>query len=141
MSPRILPIVIGLLTVCFSSISQEARPSQDQEEPVPFKLLHLAYGQDGQLRSGPGIRDGLIQTLYYGNPIENFEYVTQLTLPAESVPNEKDASPSSKRIGPADLPSPQFQFDQWSTKDGLPANKVRAIYETQNGYLGVGTES
>lgn len=141
MSPRILPIVIGLLTVCFSSISQEARPSQDQEEPVPFKLLHLAYGQDGQLRSGPGIRDGLIQTLYYGNPIENFEYVTQLTLPAESVPNEKDASPSSKRIGPADLPSPQFQLDQWTTKDGLPANKVRAIYQTQNGYLWVGTES
>lgn len=141
MSRQVLPIVLGLLTACCTSVSQEVRPSLDQDESTQFRIFHFSYGENGQLRSGPGITDGLIQSLYYGAPIEDFEYVTELAPSSEAVPDKEYSSSLKKSIGPARPPTPQFQLDQWTTKDGLPANKVRAIYQTRNGYLWVGTEA
>ena len=34
---------------------------------------------------------------------------------------------------------PQYQFDHWTTDDGLPQNAVNAILQTRDGYLWLAT--
>ncbi len=34
---------------------------------------------------------------------------------------------------------PEYQFDRWTTDDGLPQNAINAILQTQDGYLWLAT--
>ena len=42
-------------------------------------------------------------------------------------------------LGPADLPS-DYVASHWDTENGLPHNAVKAIFQTRDGYIWVGTQ-
>lgn len=136
-------LVAALICACASlSVSAAAGHSFKWEsDDALFQVSLSWYGEDRTLRDGIQKQRESIRSFSYGGLVTNI--VFQTNLPSRSSLAEKALNPHTPATltdgAPPRPPRLQYQLANWTTQDGLPADKVNALLQTSDGYLWVGT--
>lgn len=93
----------------------------------PLRATHLEKTSFGSLQIAP--EHLWISPLADGAPVTNL--MTSDEWPAPDL---------ARRADPPSRPAPTYDVNHWIMEQGLPANKIRALVQTQDGFLWVGTE-
>lgn len=107
-----------------------------------FIVEHLGFDEAGRgmgfAESGPH----QVSSLTYGRTVEDAVICSgrgaqQLRMRIAS--DAGDVRSPAHGQCPARPPRSDFHIDRWTTENGLPANKVRSLHQSRDGYLWVGT--
>ena len=110
----------------------------------PFHLSLFQYNQKGRVQpAGESFRQN-VRSLYYGERLTNLVITTELPKPFGETSTNPTGTGTGMESGATNLapscpPQPQYDIRNWTTLQGLPANKINAVLQTRDGYLWVGT--
>lgn len=95
---------------------------------APLRVIHLEKSSHGWLQPAPPPMR--LASLTYGVPVTNFVFGEEWPPP--------DGEDSAGTQPPA-RPPPVYDIDHWTVEQGLPANKIRSLFQTRDGFLWIGT--
>ncbi len=127
----------GALRIALSVASISIAPLQAEDSSrsgasLPFIVYSHLFSSDGTyIGSGRGTHRE-ITSLVYGERLQE-----TLFYPAVSLTPAANSNPEPG--APARPPHSRFTTDRWTTENGLPANKVRSLLQSKDGYLWIGT--
>jgi signal transduction histidine kinase/ligand-binding sensor domain-containing protein len=106
-------------------------------DSLPLRVAYHRYELDHRLSFLPPEPGKGVESLMYGAVITNFVR----ELPSVAGDSESPASrPLEFPTEPADLLKRYLSWDRWTTEHGLAGNKVRALLQSMDGYLWIGTD-
>ncbi len=116
-------------------------------DPAAYRISNYRFELDGRLHPVPPHPEKGVVSMAFGVPITNLV----LTVPSQSEPGDPgvayrfgDPEPPGAGAG-AGLPvvplRRHLRCDRWTTEHGLAGNKIRALLQTRDGYLWIGTET
>lgn len=118
-------ILFGLLVQACGATNTHCAESVQLGDPGQFQVTRYQFSTNGSLevseRTPP---------FFYGQPLNN---VVSLT-------NENGGSKTAS-TGPPIRPALRYDVSHWTQENGLPATRIRAILQSRDGYLWVGTGS
>lgn len=104
---------------------------------LPFRIKHLAVDASGALIPSP---TPLQRTsVIYGIPLTNVVPECALAGPGDGeVRTPELPLPDAPPGQPPMRPQPRHTISRWTLENGLPANKIRSLLQTRDGYLWIG---
>lgn len=118
----------AFLLFAASAEAADQRVETAQREFQPFRIRQFTYDSNSVLRPLSVDHPSRVSRLFYGEQITNVVFR-----------NDSISVESKDEGGAPDRSSPLYRLQRWGTEHGLPANKVRALLPTRDGYLWIGT--
>lgn len=106
-------------------------------DSVPLRVSYHRYELDHRLHFLPTEAGKGIDFLTYGAGITNLLWVSP---PAAGITESSASLHPQSPTEPADLLRQYLTWDRWTTEHGLAGNKIRALLQSRDGYLWIGTD-
>jgi ligand-binding sensor domain-containing protein len=134
--------LLSPMAVAAPTAGSEEPDDAGKRESRDFRIFRYEYDQnDHSLVSRKASHPrALIESFVYGEEVTNVVLDARAAmLPSVDRVSNELMDPVTNDEPPAFPPRPQYHIDQWTSENGLPANKVWSLLQTRDGYLWIGT--